>query len=276
MSVYQLHAATWARPEGEPVWPMLVGQFTSLDPSPKSFVPPYHTLHVMVGGSATLITPRGDFQIDGNSVFCSWPGYEWSFKEREPIQLYFLKVVGPHLNNLLQDLNLNLKTPVIENVNTLAIHPLLKNLKDIHRDLEKRDPYQCKSIFNEICYLIRKEKIILQNSPHVELLKEAKTLVSCLIDTTALDVNRIASELHTSKSTLLRLFKKELGVTPNQYIQQERLKLIKCHLNDGKKLHFIASACGFSSVNYLITFFKHHEGLTPDAWRKQRNVDLAV
>ena len=54
--------------------------------------------------------------------------------------------------------------------------------------------------------------------------------------TSALDLNQIAETAHYSKFHFLRLFKKCFGMSPNQYLQDLRLKKAKTLLRRGKSV----------------------------------------
>jgi AraC family transcriptional regulator len=65
-----------------------------------------------------------------------------------------------------------------------------------------------------------------------------------------------------------RLFKRSLGVTPYQYVLQQRIERSKQLLKQ-KNLAIadIALMCGFKSQSHLTTLFRKHTGITPKNFR---------
>ncbi len=73
-----------------------------------------------------------------------------------------------------------------------------------------------------------------------------------------------------SKATFYRLFKRELGISPNDFILTEKIKKAKELLTyRGAKIASISYDLGFSDVNYFIRLFKKMVGVTPGAFHVQ-------
>lgn len=81
----------------------------------------------------------------------------------------------------------------------------------------------------------------------------------------------IAAEVHLSPIYFHSLFKKHLGVTPNEYLVSCRLSNAK-HLLccTDKAIAEISAECGFSSQSYFTAVFGKSEGITPKEYRKSR------
>ena len=74
-----------------------------------------------------------------------------------------------------------------------------------------------------------------------------------------------------SKATFFRVFKREFGLTPVEFIIRERL-------SEAKRLLRHPPACvaevglraGFNNLSYFLTLFKKHEEVTPGAYKRQQ------
>ena len=78
----------------------------------------------------------------------------------------------------------------------------------------------------------------------------------------------IADHYHFSREYLLRVFKKEEGITILQYIKDLKLKKAEEALRGtDRPVKEIAETLGFSSTAYFIRFFRAKEGMSPQAWR---------
>ncbi|MBE6613028.1 MAG: helix-turn-helix domain-containing protein [Ruminococcaceae bacterium] len=72
---------------------------------------------------------------------------------------------------------------------------------------------------------------------------------------------------HYSKSYIIRLFKKNTGQTPMEYINRCRIELAK-ELLQSKSVTDTALECGFNSISYFIRTFRRYTGSTPKQWHK--------
>lgn len=85
------------------------------------------------------------------------------------------------------------------------------------------------------------------------------------------NVSEIAEEFDVSERYVFKIFKKELGMTPKQYINSLRLRHI-CHriIHSDKSIKAIAQDSGFECYEYFVRVFKKEMGLTPSQYRKKR------
>ncbi len=88
----------------------------------------------------------------------------------------------------------------------------------------------------------------------------------------------LAEQLDIGKYHLIRVFKKETGYTPNEYLIQIRLLSAKYMLaKSDYSLDTIAGLSGFSCGNYLCKVFKKHNNMTPLDFReiyKYKEIDF--
>lgn len=87
--------------------------------------------------------------------------------------------------------------------------------------------------------------------------------------TEKLSIDKLSDLACMSKPNFFRQFKKEFGLTPIDYINQERLLFAKKILADPRQS--IADACfkaGFNNLNYFFILFKKQEGITPNTFKR--------
>lgn len=75
---------------------------------------------------------------------------------------------------------------------------------------------------------------------------------------------------YVSKSNFFKMFKEELGLSPNEYITQERIKKAKELLIKNNSVSETAFSTGFSDTNYFIRVFKQMEGVTPKIFQTKK------
>lgn len=78
-----------------------------------------------------------------------------------------------------------------------------------------------------------------------------------------LSIENIAKLAYVSKSNFFRMFKDELGTSPNEFILQERISRAKELLKSKNSIKETAYQTGFSDTNYFTRVFKQLVGVTP-------------
>jgi len=81
-------------------------------------------------------------------------------------------------------------------------------------------------------------------------------------------INQLCRKAYMSRNHFFKWFKEQFGVTPLEYINQERIKLAKQLLAEPQKsISTVGSLCGFMDVNYFVRTFKKIEGITPGVYQ---------
>lgn len=107
--------------------------------------------------------------------------------------------------------------------------------------------------------LLAIEKSTATNSTPIQFLKNyiEKNLSE------KITVRDLSDKVYMSASTLYREFKKELGISPIEFIQDLRIKEAKRLLQNGMSIKDVAHEVGMYDDNYFIRVFKKHTGTTP-------------
>lgn len=85
-------------------------------------------------------------------------------------------------------------------------------------------------------------------------------------------VDALAKEVHMTPDHFIRLFKKEMGCTPAQFIIDRRMTQAMLMLSaEPLMTKEVAYALGYDNLSYFSRLFKRHTGLTPKAYRERFN-----
>ena len=86
----------------------------------------------------------------------------------------------------------------------------------------------------------------------------------------SLHIKELADEACMSEPNLYRTFKQTFGMTPVDYINQQRLELASTLLRTTDRcLADISLACGFNNLTYFMKLFRREIGQSPTQFRKQ-------
>ncbi len=81
-------------------------------------------------------------------------------------------------------------------------------------------------------------------------------------------VNELSKKAYMSRNLFFKWFKEQVGITPLEFINNERIKMAKQLLKDTRtSITTVSLQCGFTDVNYFVRLFKKTEGITPAVYR---------
>jgi AraC-like DNA-binding protein len=88
-----------------------------------------------------------------------------------------------------------------------------------------------------------------------------------------ISMEEMAGKLHVHPSHLMRVFKKEKGITISHYRNLRRIKEAKELIQfSNLSMTEIAIMVGFSNSQYFSKFFKEVEGVTPGEYKKKKKI----
>ena len=85
-----------------------------------------------------------------------------------------------------------------------------------------------------------------------------------------ISLDKLADLACMSRASFYKKFKEALGITPNQFILQERIRLAQEELqNPRASITSVCLACGFENLSHFTRSFKQQVGMSPRAWQQQ-------
>ena len=108
---------------------------------------------------------------------------------------------------------------------------------------------------------------LAQQTAEREPLRELQAWISEHLEED-LSVGALAARLHLSERQLSRVFRRELGATPADYVERLRVERARSMLEtDGDSLERVASRCGFASAEVMRRAFHRRIGTSPRDYR---------
>jgi transcriptional regulator GlxA family with amidase domain len=85
-----------------------------------------------------------------------------------------------------------------------------------------------------------------------------------------LHIRELADQACMSEPNFYRIFKQTFGMTPVDYINQQRISLASKLLRTTNRcLADISVECGFNNLTYFMKLFRREIGTSPSQYRKQ-------
>ena len=123
--------------------------------------------------------------------------------------------------------------------------------------------------YSELEYLFLKLLLSLRKKPEKNALAEQLSLYVEENIKKIISLEDICEAFHYSKNYIIRIFKKEFGVSPIQYINEVKQRRAMYLLEStSKPIGEIAIECGYSDYAYFYKKFVQKTGLNPQQWRK--------
>lgn len=120
-----------------------------------------------------------------------------------------------------------------------------------------------KGIFTEAALYIKKNKTTKAS----QLIEKVKKYIADNYQNDELDINKVAKSLFVNYGHICFVFKRDTGITINEYITEYRIKKAKELIDSGHQIVFgVAEKVGYADANYFSKCFKKYYGLTPSKY----------
>lgn len=143
---------------------------------------------------------------------------------------------------------------------------------------ENTEPMKIESnLISAMSYLIKNYTSKVENYQGLfddkQIVKSSIEYIKDSLDTN-ISLDELAKNSKLSKYHFLRVFKKQLGLTPHQYILTQRVHKAKELILNGEKLNYIPASVGFSDQSHFIRNFRKIYGYSPKELQKEDNFIL--
>lgn len=146
----------------------------------------------------------------------------------------------------------------------------------IKNSTEKGNEYKSLISSYLYCYIIETARLVVGNSEIKKKVEYDDQRVSDAINyinaniTKGISANEVSGKCFISTRQLVRIFQKNLGTTPSEYIRRCKVDYAcRLLLETDIQISEIAEQLGFTEVTAFINFFRRYEDITPAKFRKR-------
>lgn len=257
---------------------ILFGYFLDLFLPEHSYTQPMHThinyeLHMVLRGYCQFETP------DNKNIVVN----EGNFILVPPVSKHRITFESTDFSKVT--LRFDMTPKITENANfyqtaeslldTVKVFPYSQQMKDLVAPMVEnatKRPHQYKTVIFTyiIAFVIETLRVVVGKTKISPSKKYKDSRINNAVDyiknniSASLTVADVANHIHMSSKHFTRIFIKELGVTPGNYIRDFKIERIrKLILTANLPLDDIADIMGYSDSTSLIKAFKRVEGNTP-------------
>lgn len=175
-----------------------------------------------------------------------------------PWRKLWITVYGYYVNDLLAAYGLK---------ESAVYHADCKEYFEKMKELSESDiPYEtlCEEISVLLLRVIHRIALTTKKEKHISpTALKIKKIIDESIEK-RIDLDDVVNEAYLSKSQIIRLFKKNYGVTPYEYVLQKKIEIAKILLkNSDLTVKQISERLNFSDEHYFSNFFLKKVGVRP-------------
>lgn len=206
--------------------------------------------------------------------------------DQNPTQCLALAISPAKIRALVE--TLNERAPLVDNqegwqftndnfyfTNEQAIHQLIGRLIYIFTENNTAKDYFANLVLQELIVRLMQTKARMVLTTNLQQLANTNRLAYAIKYVQEnihrnLTIRELADKACMSEPNFFRCFKQQYGITPVEYINQQRIQLSMRLLNNtAYSISDICFACGYNNLNYFLKVFKKATGDTPASYRKK-------
>lgn len=135
----------------------------------------------------------------------------------------------------------------------------------------QKEQYEMEAIMMMFISRFYRQSVTINETNDSRVLRVQQYILQHISESLPLD--DLAEMVGVCKDSLIRIFKRETGMTPVEYILNKRIEKAQIALlTQPSSMHDIAIQLGFGNQSYFASLFKKMMGITPLQYRKQNQI----
>lgn len=253
-------------------FPVIIENIGTTYPNPKYRVSRTNNdmfiFEYILSGSGYIEVNGEKFKVSTNDVYIIEPGQDHTYYSdpKNPFKKIWINFYSEIFKEIFNSFGLSGKT-VFKNSETLELFEQIQNLKKVSNFSDDLCYEIAPILFKILC------KLAMNSNTLITVSKTAKLTKKYIDDNiyTNISIEDIADNLRLSKAHIIRDFTKNYGISPYNYIIEQKIALAKKMLVlHNMNITEISNQLGFEDTNYFSKFFKKKTGISPSQYRKSK------
>ena len=253
-------------------FPVIIENIGTTYPNPKYRVSRTNNdmfiFEYILSGSGYIEVNGEKFKVSTNDVYIIEPGQDHTYYSdpKNPFKKIWINFYSEIFKEIFNSFGLSGKT-VFKNSETLELFEQIQNLKKVSNFSDDLCYEIAPILFKILC------KLAMNSNTLITVSKTAKLTKKYIDDNiyTNISIEDIADNLKLSKAHIIRDFTKNYGISPYNYIIEQKIALAKKMLVlHNMNITEISNQLGFEDTNYFSKFFKKKTGISPSQYRKSK------
>lgn len=256
-------------PAGSGVWFKMIGLLVGSESSHYHTISDFFCPHVVESGTGTVEANGRTYQVKRGDMFTLWPGVEIRYytDPRDPWVFRYIHLTGEKPSAFMKACGFNSKHICFKARDPEKAITCMRRVFELTKEKKTFGEFDILSLLFSYPKYCQPE---MESDHQEDCLSQATIAIDAMLSK-GININELCDVLNTSRASLFRLFKKNLNMTPIQYLDQKRIKRSKQLLRETNfSLSMIARQSGFNSEKYFMRKFKQQTGLTPSEFRLSR------
>ncbi len=230
----------------------------------------HYLLHYIVSGSGEYHVGGNVYKLSKGDGFLICPSISTMYKASvdDPWEYYWVGFYGSEARNLLRKANLGGKNLIFHN-DDQNITDYLKQMYSAQKSSIAPETQALGFLYLLISKLIAQYELDSKTNPDSpDYVEKALNFIKCNYSK-KISVQKIADLVGIDRSQLFRLFKLQINISPQEYINKFRVAQA-CELlkTSDSTVEQIAHTVGIGCNSYFFKIFKKETNLTPVQYKK--------
>lgn len=231
---------------------------------------PVYIIHHILRGRGFLETQKMKFSISAGESFliCPYETIRYYPDPADPWEYTWVEFDGQDAAALLQENAMSSVSPVCPPLTDTPLLLLFDRLQKI--DIYRKNRAEAIGLLHAILgvYADAFPASVHPSEEETELLSTAIRLIRTNYHHSYFTAEQLCRMLSVSRSTLYRIFQKELSAAPSRFLTDFRLRQARQLLSRGSAVKTTALSCGFSDPFYFSRLFRKEMGTSPSEYRR--------